>query len=480
MRFSVSFAALSKIMHATEDKNTWGRTTTLIGIGVALPLVFALGYWSGKPGQSDLANYPGSNQPGKLESPNSAPAGGKSDPSDPGSGTPSSEAVSVEVLSSEMIEALTAEAINEPSPLKRSLAFSKLLDSLTPENALIVMEAMKEHDATNDQWELFRYAWGAMDPAEAMRQAAALDRGEQKAIKETLTGWASANPADARDWVESLDDEDARSRYLAELVSGMADNNIEMATDYVLELAEDGVSRAHRYIDAVVREQLRSGDITATVAWTEALPNEELKLRAMERIADRYVSEDPEAAADWASAYAADESAARLIEEVGEEWAERDPEAALTWLSSLPEGEGRRDGVQEAIGEWANNDPAAAVDWLSNLAQGSMKEDAMQEAIGEWAERDPTAAGEYLLGMPNSPTKDSAMSGYARNVVREDPEAAIAWANTIAGEELRLQTVTLTAQEWFRRDRDAALIWLESSGLPDEIQLEVISPTRRR
>lgn len=354
-----------------------------------------------------------------------------------------------QTLSKEQIDGLAVEAFRDPSELKRSLAFSKLLESLTPENALTILEAMQSYDARGNDWDLFRYAWGAVDPESALEHAMSLEgRRRRGAISDTITGWASKQPDDAMAWVDALEDEGDQRRYRSSLVSGLADHDIGMATEYVLERAEQGDERARRYLETVTREQLRNGDIRSSVAWSESLPEGELRGEAMERVADRYVSEDPEAAAAWAERYASVDYGVDMIEEVGDEWAEREPEAAVSWLQNLPDGRGKAEG--------------------------------MRSALDEWAERDPMAASEYLVQMEDSAAKDSAVSGFVREVVREDPQAAIAWASTIGQEELRIETLTRTARDWFRRDRASALAWLETSGLPPEAQEAVVNRRRGR
>lgn len=433
-------------------------THTLWSLGALA--AFGLGHWSSRhfsasdqPGESEIALREAGAQ-SILDVP--GPAAGEGAGVDGADGNEGEAALgSVLVpsatgsLSQKEIEQLAAEALSDPNPLKRSLAFSKLLESLTAENALAVMEAMRANRAGGREWNLFRYAWGAVDPEGALEHALSLEgRRQQEAVGETLTGWASSDPAGAMAWLEAMEDGDEKNRYRRDLVGGLADHDIGMATEYVLERAAQGDEQAGRYLETVTGEILRKGDVTNAVAWSEGLPDGALKGQAMDRVANRYVDEDPEAAARWAERYAEVEYGARVIEEVGDEWAERDPEAAVAWLQTLPQGRGASEG--------------------------------MESALGEWARSDPTSASEFLVTMPDSTTKDAAVSGFARNIVRENPQAAIAWAETINQEEMRLQTLTRTARQWFRRDSEAASAWLQSSGLPAEAQQQITRRGGRR
>lgn len=353
-------------------------------------------------------------------------------------------------LTESEISVIAKEAFKDPSPLKRSLAFARLLESMTPENAAMIEKQMRELDAEGDQWRMFRYAWGAIDGEAAFAAATAIesDRYRSRAQSAAVSGWASANPTEAIAWMDDLEAGDAKEGLQEGLVSGLADNNITVATNYVLRLGEEGNRRADDYLADVASEQLRNQGVDASASWSEQLPDGPLKGAAMDRVANAYVDKDPAAAAAWAEPYAGTDFGARVIEEVGDEWAERQPAEAVGWLESLPEGRGKSEG--------------------------------MSSALGEWVRRDPTAASEYLTGMADSPTKDAAIGGFVSRLAWEDHDAAIAWASTISQESQRTEALVDAARAFYRRDRDAAVAWLESSGLPPEAQKQVTESRRDR
>ena len=359
-------------------------------------------------------------------------------------------------LSAAKIKAISTEAFNDPSPLKRSLAFTKLLEGLTAENAELVLQSLKDGGAGREQWQLFVYAWGSKDGAGAMDYAATNLEGERsmRFQSEVLTGWASQNPDAAIAWASALDGsgaEDperlARTMNYA-LISGLADHDIGFATDYAYRLAEGGDRNASSYFDTIASEQMRKAGLDGALTWAEGLAAGDLKGSALDRVAGTYVNKDPKAAAAWAAQFAGEAWGVRVIEEIGDEWAERDPAASVAWLDTLPQGAGRNEGTYSAF--------------------------------REWAQRDALAASEHLVTMPDSPAKDNAVRGLARTIASKDPESAIAWANTIAEPDMRTETLTSTAREWFRRDRAAATEWLATSGLSPEAQQQVTNPPERR
>ena len=350
-------------------------------------------------------------------------------------------------LSQPAIEALAKEAFRSGNPLVRRRAFDQMLSSLTAENAQDMLVHLKENRVGGDQWRDFHYLWGTLDGKAAVDHS--LD-SEERDLSHTMAGWASSYPNAAIDYINNLSEEDRGSfRHLQEaMVSGMADNNTAVATDYVLQLANQGDGRANHLFGVVTREVVSNVGIDEAARWSESLPDGDLKGAALDTVAHRFTNSDPEAAAQWVEQFAGQAYADRAIEEVGDEWAERDPASAVNWLETIQEGRGQSMGLHSAF--------------------------------GEWAQRDPVAAGERISAMERSPQRDAAIGGFSRRISYDDPGAAIEWANSIADESSRTRALTHAGQQLFRRDRAAAEAWIGSSGLPAEAQQAVLNPPNRR
>jgi hypothetical protein len=350
-------------------------------------------------------------------------------------------------LSPEALEALAKEAFSDPNPLTRSLAFAKMLESMTPENATAMLQTLRANRVGGEQMQVFLYAWGAMDIDGAHAHAETLEgRAKEHFLNSTLAGWANKNPNAAIAWVDTMEEGDAKNRYRGSLVGGLADHDIGVATNYALARANAGDKQATQFIQTIAGEELRKNGPAAAVLWGERLPEGALKAEALEQIAGTYVQRDPQAAAAWAAKYASAGNGAGIVEEIAEEWAERDPKSSVSWLNGLAEGQAKSEGTFSALREWTR--------------------------------RDPTAASEYLAAMPPSASKDSAVSGFARSLAREDPESAVIWAKTITNEASRTQTLTQAGQAWFRRDPTAAANWLQNAKLPAATQQAILNPPR--
>ncbi len=345
------------------------------------------------------------------------------------------------------LEALAGQALRDPNPITRRLAFSRLLEALTPENAEAIRAQLVTHGADGDQWRDFHYSWGALAGKAAFDHAAG---SSERDLAATMTGWAAANPSEALALLANLPSElqGQRDELTASVVSGLADHDRAMATDLVLRLGQQGNGEARNLMELVAYETLRAEGPEAAARWSESLPDGPLKGSAMSRIADAYVRKDPEAAARWAERFAADDDASRAIEQVGARWAQSNPVAAVGWLESLPPGSGQNAGLRNAF--------------------------------GDWEDRDPAAAGEYLLAMPLSPQRDSAISGFATGYAWQNPRIAIAWAQDIRDPALRQSSLTRAGQAFFRRDPNGAQAWLESSDLPAEVRQQIVRPDGSR
>ncbi|MES2709026.1 MAG: hypothetical protein V4726_20690 [Verrucomicrobiota bacterium] len=351
------------------------------------------------------------------------------------------------LLTKEQIEKLSKDAFGDPNPLTRNLAFAKLLESMTPENVTSVMDTMRNNQAGGDQWRLFLYAWGAMDGKGALDHADTLEGGRKtRFLNEILPGWAGKNPNAAMAWLDTQKEGEDKERLRANLVAGLADNNIALATDYAYQRAKAGDKQAASYLETVASEEMRKNGPAAAAAWGESLPEGAIKGSALDEIAGEYARRDPAAASAWAAKFASTEHGARVVEEIGEQWAGRDPKAAMAWLDTLQEGPSRSEGTFSAL--------------------------------REWTQRDPMAASQYLSSMPNSTAKDSAVGGFVRTLAREDPESAVIWAKTISDPQSRNQTLTRTGQAWFRRDPVSAGNWLQTSNVPPAVRDAILNPPR--
>jgi hypothetical protein len=340
------------------------------------------------------------------------------------------------------LESLAETAIRDRNPVTRRLAFAKLLEAMTPENASGIRSQLLALEAGDDMWRDFHYAWGAIDGPAAFALAA---KSPEPDMPAAMAGWASANPQAALAMMENLPPElkGSRDQLLASLAEGLADNDPLAAADFAQRQAAAGYDKAGRLMEIAAGEHARSLGPAAASSWAENLPAGPVKGAAMARVAAEYVRQDPEAAAQWAQRFSTEDYAAGVVEQVGTRWAKENPIAAADWLQSLPASRGQASGLQGAF--------------------------------GDWEDRDPVAAGDYLFKMPKTPQRDSAISGFASGYAWQDHQTALAWANAIKEPALRETTLTKVGRAFYRRDPSGAQAWLPGSGLSVEAQKQVMT-----
>jgi hypothetical protein len=344
------------------------------------------------------------------------------------------------------ISALARQALRDPNQITRRLAFSRLLEAMTPGNSEQIRAQLVELGAEADQWRDFNYSWGAIAGKAAFQNP---NNTKARDLADTLAGWAAAKPNEALAMFENLPAnlEGQRGELTRGLVSGLADSNRALATDLVLRLSQQGAKDAPGLMDVVANEFLRADGPEAASLWSDSLPDGPLKGAAMSRIAADFARRNPEAAAAWAQRHAAEEYATRTIERISGQWTAQDPKAAVGWLESLPAGNGQTAGLLTAF--------------------------------NDWEDRDPVAAGQYLLSMPNSPLRDTSISGFSNGYAWQDPQMAIQWASTISDSNLRQQTLTHAARIYYSQNPEAARTWLDSSELPSEVRQQILTPAAR-
>ena len=347
----------------------------------------------------------------------------------------------------EMREAILS-ALNEPNPLKANLLFAQLLAQLDPENIESAMDTLRENadgQAPFRNMGLLTYAFGAMDGEKAIEYAQGIEgRGSVFTTSSALSGWASNDPQAAMAWLQSRENLEGmeKAMFARGLVNGLAQTDLNMATEYALSVGDADMQR--QFFDVIAREQMNKG-IEAASAWANTLPDD-AKSDALYNIARQFTRDDLDAAAKWASNYATEPYGNFAVAEVADELSERDPLAAIDWLNSLPTGDAQSSGMAATFREWGRNDP--------------------------------TAASEYLVAMPDGASKDQAVGAFAATIAREDPESAITWASTVADPQIREQSMIRAGQSYFRTDPAAAQTWVQTSGLSREAQEAVLNPPR--
>ena len=345
-------------------------------------------------------------------------------------------------FTSEDISALGKSLRESTDPLAKREAFGRLLAGLTKENALEIQEQIDFLEDSDAMFREFHFAWGKIGGMEAVLHGTETPKSD---MGPALAGWASADPAAARAWYDSLPEKGKganRGQMQEAFVHGLAIADPAKAVDFVLGLSDAKDPRARQMMGIIAEKQIQAGGADSAASWAATLPDGEMRNHANYEIAKAKVRTDPAAAAAWAAPLAGEKGGGAIVYGISSEWSGRDGAATAKWLDTLS-------GDQSA---------------------------AYGPAFAGWAKADPLAASERISSMPPSGNRDNAIGGLIHSYRWEDPVSSIAWANQIQDAKRREFVLALTAEAFVKKDPAAAAAWLPTSGLPAKTQQRFLNP----
>lgn len=351
-------------------------------------------------------------------------------------------------LSKAEIKSLVDLAVKSSDPIERRKAFDRILEeikseSFTYEQAMNIRSVMHHGGANGEQWKTFDYAWGANDPVSAVAEIDNIPEQYRRGFTSNmLPGLASVEPKIAIGIVEAMDGE-MRKQMTGRLIEGLADYDVNFATDYVMEMAENGDPNIAQHMKRLAKEVLETTGLEGGIDWVEGLEEGPLQASALRGVANEYANDQPEQAAKWAEQFIDSDQNSRMFGEIVREWG--DQEAASAWVDSLEPGQGQRDAISAVYGFKGARTP----------------EKALQE----------------IQSMPQSADKDYALNGFISGLAGQDGEAAVAWAAEINMPGMRESAMVRAAKQYYKQDSAATQEWFVVSGLPVEAWYQISGTT---
>lgn len=333
-------------------------------------------------------------------------------------------------------------------PITKRALFSELMAGLTAENALEIREQITHLGGDDPDFRDFHYAWGRVAGLEAVLHGMETDESD---MGPSLAGWASSDPAAARDWYAALENEGNRGAnqqaLKAALVHGLAIADPGMAADFVYALGDAGDKRAKEMMGIVMGKVIRSGGAQDAAQWAADLGPGDLRGHALWEATRAGIRDDANATLEWAGDLARDDpNAGSIAYGIAQEMGGRDGPKVAEWLGSLP-----GDKVTSAYGP----------------------------LLGGWTKADPLAASEFVAAMPPSESRDHAIGGMVYTHRWEDPAAAAQWATELSSAEGREKVLSLAAEAYIRKDPAGAAEWLPASGLSIEAQQRLVEASSK-
>ncbi len=328
------------------------------------------------------------------------------------------------------------ERMSSSNPIIRMQAFTEALQNPTEENIARAIEAydlLPEGPSRFSELRLLTFSWAQIDPQGAMEWVGELDGFEQRiGTGSIMDSWARKNSDEAIAWAKEnyKGQEGSENPYFTGIISGMAENDLDGATDLMAEMP---YGRGRGRAASILFEQTwKKGEDTA-MQWAENLPEGPLQNYAFGEIGEKIARDDLGRAVEWVDNMDESEVKAAVSEDVAERWARESPVEAAQWVANMPEGESRSESMEEVVSQWARKDPTATAEWLNQFPSGELMDEPIQR--------------------------------FVREVVRKDPEIAMTWAQAIVDEERKERTINEVQRV---ADRAAQQAEAEANGEPQQ------------
>jgi len=312
--------------------------------------------------------------------------------------------------------------------------------------ALDQLQAIGPSPVRSEAERLLLRRWGQLAPASAMEWtrtvAEPLRRYELR--QQALMGWASVDPARALAYAEENPGGLLGSQRIRDVFEGAR----SAETSVALAFAAQADPRRYGEEAANIFWSLFGRDPAAVLAQIDAMPDGEMRRKAIDRVIDH--------------------------------WARHDPWGAKAWMEQRVTPEHLLSAQIELGESWARVDPAGAVAWFLDLPPEQQKGEIFDRVLRRWMQYDGGACGEWLRAQPPSPLLDRIRAERASWVVRRDPAEAVQTVRQIHDPRRRAQVEEQVVWEWYRLDRGAALNYaLHEGGLGEAARQRLIERARK-
>ena len=275
-------------------------------------------------------------------------------------------------LDSEAIITLGQQFTDARHPTEGRLAYARLLEGLTSENALQIREQLLHLDPMSAEFREFHYAWGETAGLEAVLHGT---ETPERDVAVTLAGWARAEPEAAMEWVSSIKEDTSYNQADLEygIAHGLSLTDPDAAGAYISSVADgDDTIHAEKMLGMVTAKLFQAQGPSKTAAWAQGLPNESaIRTTALQR--------------------------------VFEQWTQKDPESVSSHLVEMPPSQDRDTAIGGFVSRLVREDPVSAITWASEIADGQTQERVLVSLGRTYFKGQPQAAEEWLQTADLSP-----------------------------------------------------------------------------
>jgi hypothetical protein len=330
----------------------------------------------------------------------------------PGTTASTDASGSAESLTGEKLISRLWVALTNPNEDERYTEWMQLLKNMSKEDGVKIREMFLKMDREGrrftPEWLAFWPRWGAVDGPGALEFLKTHEHPSWRndAAEMLVRGWAAADPAAARRWLEENRNspffEGAERGYF----DGLARTNLSLATQEAIADATGDSKRMLKVMERLSEQALQQRSLDGMVEWWNGLPGDGIPGTAKR-------------------------------EAVGHVWWRlqfADPDKAAAWLAHEAGGILRSDfHIQEQANRYMESDPAKAMTWLSSLPASSETElyTGIGTTLRRWAGKDSAAVEQWLAAQPAGPARDQAYTAYGYYLQSQDSPASQQWLDAV-------------------------------------------------
>lgn len=312
----------------------------------------------------------------------------------------STEKHSPSKLGEKEIQLLGGNFRDAKDPISRRIAFAKILEVLTAENAILLREQIAHLPQDSAEFREFHYAWGGIAGNDAVTHSADTPKMDMAA---SLAGWANSDPNAALAFFNSLPpgrQSDAGGLKWG-AAYGLADSHPELALQFAATRLKggdkDAGKMAHIVVDALIKQQ----NPEALANLTKDLPRGHLLDSIGYRVAKEIGDQDPVKAFEWTNSLPQTSGKFKALGATFERWADHDPVEAARQIPKLPENQ-RNSATYGFASRVAHEDAPLGVEWASTITVEKTRNAALLDAGRTYFRKDPAGAAQWLptSGLP--------------------------------------------------------------------------------
>jgi hypothetical protein len=311
-----------------------------------------------------------------------------------------------------------------------------------------------------------------------MTQTAQVDR--EFAINTVLKEWARIDPQAVLAHGSDLSGRVGLSRAWKMLVEATIDV-APVETLLAVEQLPDKQLQVH--LVSRLAQQWGGLEPQRALAWAKALPSGEMKGQALLGVFEGWAEKDPRSAALEASSLPSSETRKSVLEAVAWRWSEADPDAALAWFRNVPPGRDRERtwvGIENGFSRYLGKlSPTAMLAegkrFLAMELDPNQRRDLYPNLAGMLAAKDPAVARAWVMQLPEGNDRSAALKGLLQSWSQKDPGEALRFviANPNLDPQLGGKGVGELARKWGERDLDSALEFARTLPEHDSRQLAI-------